>query len=150
MGRHTWGKAAAGVVLAAALAAVSGCGSDTDTSSAKKTPTAAAPNIGKATTAFQGVLTDNSGNCSEEAGTCWDEMTDVMESARSLRKAMNAQKNPGPEFWSGAYALIDKMEDGYAIGEDQGGGINNVTSNRVAVFGGAHDLSDWLDEHPVQ
>jgi hypothetical protein len=132
------------------LAAVSGCGSDSDTSSAKKAPAAAGPSLKKATTAFQDTVAENTGNCPQEAGSCWDEMTAVMGSARTLRKAMHAQKGTGPEFWSGAYALMDKMEDGYAVGEDQGGGVNNVTSNRVAVFGGAHDLSDWLDEHPVE
>ncbi|WP_432173953.1 hypothetical protein [Streptomyces sp. Tue6028] len=41
------------------------------------------------------------------------------------------------------------MEKGYAVGEDQGGGGRYVT-NRPAVFGSAHDLLDWMDEHPVE
>ncbi|MEU1592821.1 hypothetical protein ABZ468_08145 [Streptomyces sp. NPDC005708] len=36
------------------------------------------------------------------------------------------------------------------VGEDEGGGIDNTTTNRNAVFGGAHDLSDWLDAHPTE
>lgn len=151
--RHVWGKRAAGVMLVCALAAVSGCSSSDDSSDGKKATTAAAvaPSLEKAASAFQDAVSENAnGSCSEEAGTCWDEMTAVIQPARTLRKAMRAHKGVSAEFWSPAYAIIDKMEDGYAVGEDQGGGINNTSSNRVAVFGGAHDLSDWLDEHPVE
>ncbi|MFE3139674.1 hypothetical protein [Streptomyces scopuliridis] len=56
---------------------------------------------------------------------------------------MNADKQTGPEFSSPAYVLLDKMEDGMGVGED-------AFSNRPAVLGSAHDLSDWLDEHPTQ
>lgn len=62
-------------------------------------------------------------------------MTAVIEPARDLRKAMNADKATGPEFWSEAYALIDTMETGMAVGEDQ-------FSNRPDVLGSAHHLSD--------
>lgn len=48
---------------------------------------------------------------------------------------MNADKATGPEFWSEAYALIDTMETGMAVGEDQ-------FSNRPDVLGSAHHLSD--------
>jgi hypothetical protein len=29
-------------------------------------------------------------------------------------------------------------------------GVNEMTSNRPAVFGSAHDLARWLDEHPIK
>ncbi|MFE9976614.1 hypothetical protein ACFYRD_39445 [Streptomyces hirsutus] len=58
--------------------------------------------------------------CTQEAGTCWDKMNTVVGSARDLRKSMNAEKRVGPEFWTGAYTLIDTMENGIAVGEDQG------------------------------
>ncbi|MET8809744.1 hypothetical protein [Streptomyces sp. NPDC004546] len=140
-----------GVVLAATLAGLSGCGGDAKADGSKKATAAAAPSLEKATAAFQDAVAENAnGSCPQEAGTCWDEMTRIMGPARTLRKAMKAHKGVSAEFWSPAYAIIDKMEDGYAVGKDQGGGIANVTSNRVTVFGGAHDLSDWLDEHPVE
>ncbi|MFE1391111.1 hypothetical protein ACFW5M_33865 [Streptomyces albogriseolus] len=52
---------------------------------------------------------------------------------------MNGEKSVGPEFWTNAYALIDKMEKGLEPGEDLG--VNEMTSNRPAVFGSAHDLA---------
>ncbi|MEU9925113.1 hypothetical protein AB0H51_28160 [Streptomyces griseoluteus] len=152
MGRsHVWGKVAGGALLAVTVAAVSGCGGDAEADAPKKETAAAAPSLSKATTAFQGAVSDlDSMDCPEEAGTCYEEMTAVMGPARTLRKAMHAAKGTTAGFWSPAYALIDKMEEGYAVGDDQGGGLNNTTSNRIAVFGGAHDLSDWMDEHPVE
>lgn len=61
----------------------------------------------------------------------------------------------GPEFWTEAYALIDTMEEGIAVGDDKGAAVaDEVTakalSNRDEVFGSAHDLVDWLDEHPTK
>jgi hypothetical protein len=47
-------------------------------------------------------------------------MQALMKPARDLRKAANADKGTGPEFWSEAYALIDTKEDGIAVGEDKG------------------------------
>ncbi|MGW4087069.1 hypothetical protein ACWEGS_28955 [Streptomyces sp. NPDC004822] len=140
-----WGKTAVGVALA--MAALSGCGGDGGAESKPKAA-ASAPSVQKATTAFQDALSAT-GDCEVEPGTCWEQMTAVIKPARKLREAMRADKTVSAEFWSPAYAIIDKMEDGYAVGEDQGGGADNMTTNRIAVFGGAHDLSDWLDEHPV-
>lgn len=153
MGRHIWGKTVGAVVLAVTVAAASGCSSSDDTSGEKTTTAAAVagPSLEKATKTFQDAVAEEAqGSCPQEAGTCWDEMTNVIQPARTLRKSMKAHKGVSAEFWSPAYAIIDRMEDGYAVGEDQGGGITNTSSNRVAVFGGAHDLSDWLDEHPVE
>ncbi|MGW3628063.1 hypothetical protein [Streptomyces sp. NPDC000880] len=144
MGRHQWGTTVVGVLLtAAAIVGVSGCGGDAE---AQKQP-AAKPktvSITAATMAFQDAVTgfDLTDGCPKAAGECWDKMTAVMEPARELRKAMNAHK-AGPEFWSEAYVLIDTMEDGMAVGEDR-------FTNRPAVLGSAHDLYDWLDEHPVE
>ncbi|MER6291091.1 hypothetical protein [Streptomyces sviceus] len=131
---------------------MSGCSSSDDSSGGKKaTATAAAPSLEKATKVFQDAVAEEAqGSCPEDAGTCWDEMTGIIKPVRTLRAAMHAEKGVSVEFWSPAYAIIDRMEKGYAVGEDQGGGITNTSSNRVAVFGGAHDLSDWLDTHPVE
>ncbi|MEV7512036.1 hypothetical protein AB0O57_29180 [Streptomyces sp. NPDC091201] len=85
---------------------------------------------------------DMTNGCPTAAGACWDKMTAVMDPARELRKAMNAHA-AGPTFWSEAYALIDKMEGGMAAGEDR-------FTNRPAVLGSAHELSRWLDAHPVK
>lgn len=147
-----WGKAAGALVLAAVVAGVSGCSGDTEASGDTKPSTPAAPSLSAATATFQdAVATHGSGGCpSKEPGTCWEQMQTLIEPARALRKAMNAHPGTGPEFWTEAYALIGKMEKGVAVGEDQGGGITNTTSNRVDVFGSAHDLSDWLDAHPVE
>jgi hypothetical protein len=128
------------------LAAVSGCGGSAKAEASKPKPKVVS--VAKARAALEDTLSGI--DCQPEPGACWDQMTAVMKPARDLRKAMNADKRGGRGFWTEAYALITKMEKGYAVGEDQGGGINNVTSNRVAVFGGAHDLSDWLDAHPVE
>ncbi|MGW3730936.1 hypothetical protein [Streptomyces sp. F001] len=132
------------------MAATSGCGGDTEASTADKKPAAAAPSFSKAAAAFQ----DEAANaylddeCTQEAGTCWDKMKRIVASARVLRKAMNAEESVGAEFWTDAYALINKMEKGLEPGEDLG--VNEMTSNRPAVFGSAHDLADWLDAHPIK
>jgi hypothetical protein len=81
-------------------------------------------------------------------------MNTVVDAARDLRKAMNAEKSVGPEFWTGAYTLIDTMENGIAVGEDRGAEAGAATlpemTNRDDVFGSAHDLVDWLDTHPIK
>jgi hypothetical protein len=82
-------------------------------------------------------------------------MQALMKPGRDLRKAMNAEKSVGADFWTDAYALIDTMEDGIAVGEDQGVPVADtemaaMMSNRDEVLGSAHDLSDWLDAHPVK
>jgi hypothetical protein len=147
-----WGKAAGALVLAAVAAGASGCGGDAEASGETKPSAAAGPSLSAATEAFQDAVAEHgSGGCpSTEPGTCWEQMQTLIEPARTLRKAMNADKGTGPDFWTEAYALIDRMEKGVAVGEDRGGGLNNVTSNRPDVFGSAHDLSDWLDAHPVE
>ncbi|GAA2406452.1 hypothetical protein GCM10010378_57300 [Streptomyces viridochromogenes] len=132
------------------MAATSGCGGDMKASPPDKKPVAVAPSFSQAAAAFQ----DEAANaylddeCTQEAGTCWDKMERIVASARVLRKAMNGEKSVGPEFWTDAYALIDKMEKGLEPGDDLG--VNEMTSNRPAVFGSAHDLADWLDEHPIK
>ncbi|MEU9372157.1 hypothetical protein AB0D71_47745 [Streptomyces avermitilis] len=148
MGRHTWGRAAAGIALAAAVVGtVSGCGGTADVDKGEAQPKPKVVSVAKARAALEETL--DGIDCQPEPGACWEQMTAVMKPARTLRKAMNADKRGGPGFWTEAYALINKMEDGYAVGEDQGGGSRYIT-NRPAVFGSAHDLLDWLDEHPVE
>ncbi|MFI8206770.1 hypothetical protein [Streptomyces sp. NPDC085937] len=155
MGRHIWGKAAGALVLAVTVAAVSGCSSsdgDDGKPAAKAAPKT--PSVEQATATFQVAVEqfDTDGGClEEEPGTCWEQMQALMKPARDLRKAANADKETGPEFWSEAYALINTMEDGVKVGEDQGvpaGGAD--LTNRDEVLGSAHELSDWLDAHPVQ
>ncbi|MFE5923169.1 hypothetical protein [Streptomyces sp. NPDC056468] len=150
MGRHVWGKSVGALVLAVTVAAASGCSSSSDEDTAAK-PAAKAKtlSVADATTTFQAAVTkfDTDGGCLEqESGTCWEQMQALMKPARDLRKAANADKGTGPEFWSEAYALIDKMEDGIAVGEDQGVPPGGMT-NRIDVLGSAHKLSDWLDAH---
>ncbi|MEQ8145989.1 hypothetical protein [Streptomyces sp. OP7] len=58
-------------------------------------------------------------------------------------------------FWSRSHALLDTMEEGIAVegiavGEDQGGGPNDTTSNRWDVFDSAHRLSRRLYAHAVE
>jgi len=161
MGRHTWGKTAGALLLAAVTAAAaSGCSSLDDDASAKPSATAAAKaktvSVKEATTAFQDAVTqfDTDGGCVDQAaGTCWDQMVALMEPARDLRKAMNAEKSVGADFWTEAYALIDTMEKGIEVGEDQGAPAGAATlpesTNRDDVLGSAHKLSDWLDAHPI-
>ncbi|MFE6365888.1 hypothetical protein ACFVP3_38705 [Streptomyces sp. NPDC057806] len=78
----------------------------------------------------------------------------TVDAARDLRNAMNAEKSVGPEFWTEAYKLIDTMEEGLAVGEDQGAPAGAATlpeaTNRDDIFGSAHDLADWLDAHPIK
>ncbi len=146
-----WGKAAAGVVLAVSVAAVSGCSGDAETNDTKPAAVKTV-SVTKASADFKAALADQdvTGCESMEPGTCWEQMGALLKPARTLRKAMNADKSGGPGFWTEAYAIINRMEKGYAVGEDEGGGANNTTTNRIAVFGGAHDLEDWLDEHPTK
>ncbi|MFD8194692.1 hypothetical protein [Streptomyces wuyuanensis] len=106
--------------------------------------------VADATAEFQATVTkfDTDGGCLDKApGTCWEQMQELIEPARGLRKAMRAEKSVGPEFWTDAYALIDKMENGIAVGEDKG--ALAFDTNRPDVFGSAHDLAEWLDEHPI-
>ncbi|MGW2471351.1 hypothetical protein [Streptomyces bauhiniae] len=134
--------------LVLTVAAASGCG----TSGTPEQPVAAKPktvSVAAATDHFKAAVDkfDTDGGCLEQAvGTCWSQMTAVMGPARTLRKAMNADKTVGPEFWTGAYALINTMEKGIAVGQDKGAG---TFSNRPDVLGSAHKLAVWLDEHPV-
>lgn len=150
-----WGKAAGALVLAATVTAVSGCSSSDGEDTAKPAVKAKTVSVAEATATFQAAVTkfDTDGGCLEqEPGTCWEQMQALMKPARDLRKAANADKSTGPEFWSEAYALIDTMEDGIAVGEDQGvpaSGVEELT-NRDDVLGSAHDLADWLDAHPVE
>lgn len=146
MGRVQWGRTAASVLLAAAVMGTTACGGETEAQkkapAKPKTPTVT---VAAATKTFQDAVADfdASDGCPKAVGECWDKMQAVAAPARELRKAMNADKKVGPEFYSPAYALLDKMEDGMDVGED-------VFSNRPPVLGSAHDLSDWLDEHPTQ
>jgi hypothetical protein len=141
MGRHIWGKTVRALVLAVTVTAVSGCGSSSDEDTAAK-PAAKAK-------------FDTDGGCpGKEPGTCWEQMQALMKPARDLRKAMNTEKSVGADFWTEAYVLIDAMEKGIAVGDDQGVPVADeemaaLMSNRDDVFGSAHDLSDWLDENPV-
>ncbi|CAL9326620.1 hypothetical protein [Streptomyces sp. SudanB91_2054] len=160
MGRHTWGKTVGALVLAVTVAAASGCSSSDDEGSGKPSATAAAKaktvTVEAATTTFQDAVTafDTDGGClDQEPGTCWDQMMALMTPARDLRAAMNAEKSVGADFWTEAYALIDTMETGIAVGEDQGAPAGAATlpeaTNRDDVLGSAHKLSDWLDQHPI-
>ena len=153
MGRDFWGKTAGSLVLVATVAAVSGCSSSNDNSDAKPAAAAKAETVSlpRATTTFQSAVTkfDTDGGCLEqEPGTCWEQMQALMKPARDLRKAMNSEKSVGADFWTDAYALIDTMEDGIAVGKDQG--ATAYGTNRPKVLGSAHDLSDWLDAHPIK
>ncbi|MEU9781468.1 hypothetical protein AB0H92_10925 [Streptomyces phaeochromogenes] len=154
MGRQIWGKTVGALVLAVTVTAVSGCSSLSNEDTTKPAAKAKAVDLGDATITFQAAVTnfDEGGGCLEEApGTCWEQMQALMEPARTLRKAMNSEKSVGADFWTDAYALINKMEDGIAVGEDQGWKDQGaVGTNRSDVLGSAHDLSDWLDENPIQ
>ncbi|MFG2864670.1 hypothetical protein [Streptomyces sioyaensis] len=144
MGRFTWGRTAAGVLLVAAVMGASACDGKAE---GQKKPAAKpkAPTVAEATKTFQDAVADfdASDGCPKAAGGCWGKMKSVAEPARKLRKAMTADKRTDPAFYSTAYALLDKMEDGMDVGED-------AFSNRPAVLGSAHDLCDWLDDHPTQ
>ncbi|MER6109352.1 hypothetical protein [Streptomyces hirsutus] len=157
MGRHRWGKTAGALVLAVAVAAASGCSSSSDEATTKPAAKADTISVEGASATFQDAVTkqDTEDRCqSKEPGSCWEQMLALMEPARALRKAMNAEKSVGPEFWTEAYALIDTMEEGIAVGDDKGAPVADevmakALSNRDEVFGSAHDLVDWLDEHPI-
>ncbi|MEV0437720.1 hypothetical protein AB0I84_22980 [Streptomyces spectabilis] len=140
-----WGKTAVGALLAVAvMTATSACGGEAEAQ--KKAPAKPkVPSVAAATKTFQAAVEnfDASDGCPEAVGECWGKMKAVAEPARGLREAMNADKRTGPDFYSPAYALIDKMEDGMDIGED-------TFINRPDVLGSAHKLADWLDEHPTQ
>ncbi|MFE6185512.1 hypothetical protein ACFQ6U_13905 [Streptomyces sp. NPDC056465] len=149
MGRHVWGRTVGALILGVTVAAASGCSSDSK-ADAKPKARAEAVSLDEASTEFQAAVTeqDLAGGCPEkEAGTCWEQMQELMEPARTLRKAMNAEKSVGADFWTEAYALIDTMEKGVAVGEDRG--VAPGVTNRPDVFGSAHKLRDWIDAHPV-
>ncbi|MFG3132829.1 hypothetical protein ACGFZU_34675, partial [Streptomyces tendae] len=145
-----WGAAASIMFAVVAAVGVSGCGGDAEADAEKPTAsaTAAPVSLGEAKTTLQDAVTqfDTDGGCLErEPGTCWEQMQALMEPARTVRKAMNAEKSVGADFWTEAYALIDTMEKGIAVGEDQGapvGAANDPSmSNRDDVLGSAHDLA---------
>lgn len=151
MGRNVWGRTAGALALALTLVAVNGCSSSADEDSEKLASNAKTVSVEDATTTFQDAVTqfDTDGGCLEkEPGTCWKQMQALMTPARDLRKAMNSEKSVGADFWTDAYALIDTMEKGIAVGDDKG--ATAVGTNRPDVLGSAHDLSDWLDEHPIK
>lgn len=140
----TWGKTAALMVLAVMMLGTSACGGEAEAQKPqadKPKP----PGVTEATSAFQNAVADfdASDGCPKATGECWDKMQAVAAPAKTLRKAMNADKATGPAFWREAYVLLDTMEDGMAVGED-------TFTNRPDVLGSAHDLVDWLDEHPVR
>ncbi|MEU5978532.1 hypothetical protein [Streptomyces sp. NPDC047315] len=142
-------------MLATITVSVSGCGSSDDADDAAdaadaKPSAEAKVTVEAASKTFRAAV-ENGGCLQMEPETCWDQMQALMEPARDLRKAMNAEKSVGPDFWTGAYALINTMEKGIGVGKDQGaaGGITALT-NRDDVFGSAHDLVDWLDAHPIK
>ncbi|MFI7415318.1 hypothetical protein ACIBU0_42460 [Streptomyces sp. NPDC049627] len=150
MGRHIWGKTVGALVLGATVAAASGCSSSSDDAKPAAASSPKTVSVADATTEFQDMVTkfDEDGGCLEkEPGTCWEQMQALVQPARGLRKAMRAEKSVGPEFWTEAYALIDKMEAGIAVGRDRG--ATAIDTNRPDVLGSAHDLSDWLDENPI-
>ncbi|MFF9901284.1 hypothetical protein [Streptomyces longispororuber] len=155
MGRDVWGKTVGALVLAVTVAAASGCGGSSDKDTSKPAAKAKkAPSVKAAVTTFQDAVTEfnEDGGCVEkEPGTCWPQMKALIKPARDLRKAANADKETGPEFWSEAYALISTMEKGIAVGDDQGVPASQLTSltNRDDVIGSARKLSDWLDQHPL-
>ncbi|NML55128.1 hypothetical protein HHL19_35630 [Streptomyces sp. R302] len=152
MGRDLWGKTAGALVLAVVVSTVAGCGGGSEADSGK--PAAAttekAASVQDAAAAVRAAVEtfDTSGGCLEPApGTCWDQMQAVMAPARELRAAANADTETGPEFWSEAYALIDSMERGVAVGRDLG--ATDPNTNRPDVLGSAHKLVDWLTAHPI-
>ncbi|MGV9701364.1 hypothetical protein [Streptomyces sp. NPDC003483] len=155
MGRHRVGKAA--VVLAVTVVGVSGCGGSDGEDEAKPAATSVAPvtkakrvPLGTATKRFRAAVDkfDRDGGCVyQEPGMCWDQMKALVESARTLRTAMRRTEVRGQEFWSGTYVLIDRMEKGIAVGRDQGSTADGT--NRDVVVDTAHDLSWWLEDHPV-
>ncbi|MGV9248038.1 hypothetical protein [Streptomyces sp. NPDC003710] len=152
-----WWAAASITFAVAATIGVSGCGGDADADAKKPAAASAkAPSFSEASKSFKDVAANAylDDVCTKEAGTCWDKMNTIMDSARDLRKAMNAEKSVSADFWTEAYTLIDTMEKGIAVGEDQGAPAGAATrpdmTNRDDVFGSAHDLADWLDAHPIK
>ncbi|MFD3479890.1 hypothetical protein [Streptomyces sp. NPDC058695] len=157
MGRHVWGKSAGAVLLAVGIVAASGCSSSGDEDGKASVQKPKTVSVQAATKKFQNAVDTEGCGDRMEPGSCWEEMQTVTKSARDLRNAMNADKSVGADFWTEAYTLIDEMEEGIAVGKDLGGASEgeNVDlvadrSNRDEVFGSAHDLYDWLDEHPVE
>jgi hypothetical protein len=145
-----WGAAASITFAVAVVVGVSGCGGDIEADAKKPAASAKAPSFSEASKAFKDVAANAylDDVCTKEAGTCWDKMNTIVDSARDLRKAMNADKSVGHEFWTEAYQLIDMMEEGLAVGKDLG--AEAYDTNRPKVFGAAHDLADWLDAHPIK
>jgi len=151
MGRVQWGKTASGVLLAGlVMAGATACGGDAEPKKSAADAKPKAVSVAAAAKIFQAAVTDfdTNGGCQPEPDACWDKMQSLIKPARELRAAMNADSRVGPEFWSEAYALIDKMEKGVAVGKDLGAA--SPVTNRPDVFGSAHDLSRWLDAHPTQ
>ncbi|MEU1039675.1 hypothetical protein ACFYP4_08715 [Streptomyces sp. NPDC005551] len=150
------GRATAAALTAIVVMGVSGCGGDADADAEHKPGVAVAPAFRAASSTFQGQV--EAGSCeSMEPDSCWGEMQALMKSARTLRKAMNGEETVSADFWTEAYTLIDTMEGGVAEGQDLGGAGEGESvdaaaarSNRDEVFGSGHQLSDWLDEHPIK
>ncbi|MDX2530838.1 hypothetical protein [Streptomyces europaeiscabiei] len=94
-----WGAAASITFAVVAAVGVSGCGGDADTDAKKPAAASAkALSFSEASKAFQDIATTAylDDVCTKEAGTCWDKMNTIADSARDLRKAMNAETSVGP------------------------------------------------------
>ncbi|MFI6874902.1 hypothetical protein ACIBL6_15825 [Streptomyces sp. NPDC050400] len=161
MGRLLWGKVTGTMFLAMGIAAASGCSFDAKDARAPSARKPRTVSVQTATMRFQDAVAeyDMTGCESHQPGTCWEQMLAVIKPARELRKAMHTDKSVNADAYRSAYALIEKMERGIAVGKDRraleygnGDDLGAIAppTNRPAVFGSAHELNDWLDEHPVK
>ncbi|MGW4824883.1 hypothetical protein ACWEP4_39725 [Streptomyces sp. NPDC004227] len=72
MGRHMWGKTAAGAFLAVTVAAVSGCGPGLKGPHGEKTAAPKTVSVTKAAADFQAVINDyDTVGCESQDWLCW-------------------------------------------------------------------------------
>ncbi|MFG2432995.1 hypothetical protein [Streptomyces sp. NPDC048590] len=149
MGIYRWGKAAAGVLLvAAAMAAMSGCAEETDTAATKKeTPPSPSPTVSwrsatmqDAARMFQEDFQElTSVGCSTD---CGPELVNLFNDARLLTELM--QESGAPEgTYDKPIRVFTKLEKGFTTAAKLSG-----KARLPPMLGPAHELNDWLETNP--
>lgn len=137
-----WGAAASLLVLGAVTFGMTGCGgAEAAAKAPAASPSEKPPSVSAAGKAYADDLNKLAwGGCPDD---CDPDLNEIVANARTLRKAMNTDP-AGATFWSPAYRLIDRIEEGRA--KVQG----DARWNRALILGPAHELNDWLSQHPTQ
>jgi hypothetical protein len=147
MGRHIWGRTAAGVLLAAAVMSTSACGADSEADAkpqAKQSKSSVTPaqKLRKAAEKYTDDLDElEMAGCPTD---CGPDMADVYDNALGVRNAMQDSDARTGTF-TVPLQLINTLEKGFIVYGQSG----DSESSRPSVLGPAYKLRQWLDDNPV-